>query len=159
TEKKIPALADKGLSLYQGLLQAIWSDERIASACVSMRNTDQIRENVEAARKFAENGPLKTSEIHQIRDAVIAMGNSTLCPDCDGRCSVAGGTNARLGDLTRYLTYHEHHGDRSSARQQYAQLTDSERNWKDADLAAARDACPGKLDFARLLPEVDRHLA
>ncbi len=159
TEKKIPALADKGLSLYQGLLQAIWSDERIASACVSMRNTDQIRENAEAARKFAENGPLKTSEIHQIRDAVIAMGNSTLCPDCDGRCSVAGGTRARLGDLTRYLTYHEHHGDRSAARQQYADLTASERDWKGADLAAAREACPGKLDFARLLPEVDRHLA
>lgn len=159
TAKRIPALKERGLSLYQGLLQAIWSDERIASACVSMRNTDQIRENAEAARKFAKDGPLKTSEILQIRDAVIAMGNSTLCPDCDGRCSAAAGTTARLGDLARYLTYHQHHGDRSSARQYYAELTASERDWTGADLAAARDACPHKLDFARLMPEVDRHLA
>ena len=35
----------KNLSAYQGLLYAIWSDERISSVCISMRNTDQIREN------------------------------------------------------------------------------------------------------------------
>jgi predicted aldo/keto reductase-like oxidoreductase len=159
TKKKIPMLEDRGLSLYQGLLQAIWSDERIATACVSMRNTDQIRENAEAARKFAQDGPLKKAEVHQLRDALIAMNNSTLCPDCDGRCAAAGGTKARLGDLTRYLTYHEHHGDRRAARQYYGELSAAERDWKDADLAAAREACPSKLDFARLLPEVDRHLA
>ena len=45
-----PDLKEKGLSAYQGLLHAIWTDERIASCCVSMRNTDQIRENTHAAR-------------------------------------------------------------------------------------------------------------
>ncbi len=28
-----------------------------------------------------------------------------------------------------------------------------------ADLEAARHACPNRLDFARLLPEVERHLS
>ena len=70
----------------------------------------------------------------------------------------AAGTDARLGDLTRFLTYHEHHGARRRARDAYAQLTEEERNWHGADLDAARAACPTKLDFAQLLPEVDRLL-
>ena len=148
-------LEEKKITVFQGLLYAIWSDERISSICVSMRNIEQIRENTDAARRFE---PLKEAEIHQLRDASIAFG-STLCADCDGRCSTAAGTTAALGDLTRFLTYHQHLGDRTEARQQYAALSPEARDWSGADLEAARAACPNKLDFARLMPEVDRHLA
>lgn len=158
TARRIPDLKERGLSLYQGLLTAIWSDERIATACVSMRNTDQIRQNVAAARKFGETGPLREAALRQLRDTAQAHG-PTLCADCDGRCSVAAGTRARLGDLTRYLTYHDHHGYRSEARRLFAELSDSDRDWHGADLDAARRACPNKLDFARLLPRVDERLA
>jgi hypothetical protein len=119
-----------------------------------MMNTDQVRENVEAARRFE---PLEIGQIREIRDAVLAAG-PTLCADCDGRCGRAAGTLARLGDLTRFLTYHEHHGSRRQAREGYDALRPEERDWHGADLAAARDACPSRLDFARLLPEVDRLL-
>ena len=100
----------------------------------------------------------RQAEIHQLRDAVLAHG-PTLCADCDGRCSVAAGTTAELGNLTRFLTYHQHHGDRTEARRQYAALSPEARDWSGADLEAARAACPDKLDFAKLLPEVERHLA
>jgi uncharacterized protein len=153
--KKAPILKEKGLTPFQGLLYAIWSDERISSVCVSMRNTDQIRENVEASRKFE---PFKVAELEQIRSAFLAA-NPTLCADCDGRCSVAAGTGAELGNLTRFLTYHQQLGDRSKARAEYAKLSVEARNWAGADLEAARAACPSGLDFARLLPEADRHLA
>ena len=83
----------------------------------------------------------------------------TLCADCDGRCSVAAGTTAELGNLTRFLTYHQQHGDRAEARRQYAELSPEARDWSGADLEAAQAACPGKLNFAKLLPEVERHLA
>jgi aryl-alcohol dehydrogenase-like predicted oxidoreductase len=152
--KRIPTLKERGLSPYQGLLHAIWTDERITSACVSMRNTDQIRENAEAARTFE---PLKEADIRQLRDAAIEHG-PTLCADCDGRCAAAAGTTARLGDLTRYLTYHEFHGDRAEARRCYTELSEAERDWSGADLAAARAACPNRLDFANLLPKADRLL-
>jgi predicted aldo/keto reductase-like oxidoreductase len=155
TAERMPMLKERGLSVFQGLLHAIWSDERIATSCVSMRNLDQVRENADAARRFE---PLKKAEIEQLRDACIAHG-PTLCADCDGRCSRAAGTNAALGDLTRLLTYHEHHGLRAEARRQYAELTDDRRDWSGADLVAAREACPNKLNFAQLLPRVDRHLA
>jgi hypothetical protein len=82
-----------------------------------------------------------------------------MCAECEGLCSIAAGTKAELGDLARFLTYHEHHGDRSFARGRYARLSPEARDWKGADLDTARLACPNRLDFARLLPEVDRQLA
>jgi predicted aldo/keto reductase-like oxidoreductase len=149
-----PALKQRGLNPYQAILQAIWSDERISSACVGMFNTDQINQNTDAARSFK---PMNGTEIHELHTALLDAG-PMMCAECDGRCGRAAGTEARLSDLTRFLTYHEHHGARRWARQAYAQLTEEERNWRSADLDAARAACPTKLDFAQLLPEVDRLL-
>ena len=140
---------------YQGLLHAIWTDERISGSCVSMKTTDQIREDADAARRYE---PLKTAEIHQLRDAFLASRADAL-RRLRGRCSLAAGTKAELGNLTRFLTYHQDHGIRAEARRQYAALGPEARDWSGTDLEAARAACPDGLDFARLLPEVDRHLA
>jgi predicted aldo/keto reductase-like oxidoreductase len=149
-----PALKQRKLNPYQGILQAIWSDERISSACVAMLNTDQVKQNTDAAQCFE---PMSQTEIRELRAALLDAG-PIMCAECDGRCGRAGGTKARLCDLTRFLTYHEHHGARRWARDAYAQLTEEERNWHGADLDAAHAACPTKLDFAQLLPEVDRLL-
>ena len=81
-----------------------------------------------------------------------------MCASCDGRCSQAAGTTAELGNLTRFLTYHEHHGYRAEARRLYGELTEAARDWQSADLEAARAACPNHLDFASLLPRTDELL-
>ena len=153
--RRVPTLAEKNLTPFQGLLHAIWTDERISAFCVSMRNTDQLRENADAARRYraAQDGGDPPAPRRRARPG------PTLCADCDGRCSVAAGTQAELGNLTRFLTYHQHHGDRADARRQYAELSPEARDWSGADLEAARAACPNRLDFAKLLPEVERHLA
>ncbi|WP_165227782.1 aldo/keto reductase [Aquisphaera insulae] len=153
--KGMPELKEKGLSPYQALLHAIWSDERFAAACVSMRNTDQVRENLAAARNFK---PMAKADINRLRDACIAAG-PTFCAGCDGSCRRAAGTEAELGQLTRALTYHEHHGYRDEARALYESLSPSARNWQGANLEAAREACHNKLDFAKLLPRVDELLS
>jgi predicted aldo/keto reductase-like oxidoreductase len=154
-QKRVPTLKERNLSPFQGLLHAIWTDERISCVCVSMKNTDQIRENTDAARRFE---PLKEAAIEQLREGVLAH-HPLMCADCEGRCSVAAGTRAELGNLTRFLTYHKHHGQRAEARRLYAALPPEARDWSDADLAAAQAACPSRLDFARLLPEVERRLS
>jgi aryl-alcohol dehydrogenase-like predicted oxidoreductase len=153
--RRVPMLAERKLTPFQGLLHAIWTDERISSSCVSMNNTDHIRLNADAARRFE---PVKAADLRQLRDAALAHGPS-LCADCDGRCSAAAGTRAELGNLTRFLTYHEHYGLRSEARRCYQELEPEARDWSGADLDAARAACPNHLDFTKLLPEVDRRLA
>jgi aryl-alcohol dehydrogenase-like predicted oxidoreductase len=152
---QMPELAARGLTPYQSLLHAIWSDERFASVCVSMRNTDQIRENAAAALAFR---PMTRAAIDRLRGACIAAG-PTMCASCDGRCARAAGTTAELGNLTRFLTYHDHHGYRAEARRLYAELSDTARDWSGADLEAARQSCPNKLNFAELLPRVDKVLA
>jgi predicted aldo/keto reductase-like oxidoreductase len=154
--RRVPTLKERNLTPFQGLLHAIWSDERLSAVCVSMNNTDHIRDNTDAAQRY--NEPLKEAEIRQVRDAVLAH-NPMLCADCDGRCMTAAGTQAELGNLTRFLTYYEHHGLRAEARRQYADLPPEAKDWSGADLDAARAACPNRLDFARLLREVDRRLA
>ena len=153
--KHVPTLAERGLSPYQGLLHAIWTDERISSSCVSMRNTDQLRENTKAAEVFE---PLKTAEMKQLHNALLAAG-PTFCANCDGSCSRAAGTEAELGDLTRLLTYHDHYGFRGEARKLYSELPAKARDWAGADLVAAREACPNRLDFTKLLAKVERDLA
>jgi predicted aldo/keto reductase-like oxidoreductase len=150
----LPELTMKGLTPYQALLHAIWSDPRFSSVCVSMRNTDQIGENAAAARVFK---PMTRAAIDRLRDAVVAAG-PTLCASCDGRCSREAGTKAELCNLTRFLTYHDHHGHRAEARRLYAELDGAARDWHGADLEAARRACPNRLDFARLLPRADEVL-
>jgi aryl-alcohol dehydrogenase-like predicted oxidoreductase len=151
----LPEHAARGLTPYQSLLHAIWTDQRFSSVCVSMRNTDQIRENTVAARAFQ---PMTRAQIERLHGACVAAG-PTMCAGCDGRCSRAAGTTAELGNLTRYLTYHDHHGNRAEARRLYAQLGDPERDWRGADLEAAREACPNRLDFAKLLPRADEVLS
>ena len=58
--RKVPMLAERKLTPFQGLLHAIWTDERISASCVSMNNTDHIRINADAARRFE---PLKTADL------------------------------------------------------------------------------------------------
>lgn len=153
--KHVPTLQEKGLSAYGGLLHAIWTDERFTCSCVSMHNTDQLHEDIHAARTFA---PLTTAELEGLRNAALAAGPS-FCANCDGSCSRAGKTEAKLGELSRLITYHDHYGARTDARRFYAEMDEKDRNWKGADLDAARQACHAKLDFAKLLPRVDGHLA
>jgi hypothetical protein len=62
---------------------------------------------------------------------------------------------AELGNLARFLTYHDHHGHRAEARRLYARLDDAARDWRGDDLEAARAAGPNRLDFASLLPRAD----
>jgi len=76
-----PMLQKRGLSPYQGMLQALWTDERISAACVAMFNTEQVSQNTEAARRFQ---PMKPAEIQELHAALLQAG-PMLCASCDGR--------------------------------------------------------------------------
>lgn len=151
----VPALLDRGLTPGQALLHAVWTDERISMSCVSLRNVEHITENSEAAKKFK---PLDVAELSRLGEAVLAS-RPTMCHNCDGRCSVAAGTQAPLNDLTRLVTYYDHHGNRAEARRLFAELPGDARDWSGADLAAASEACLSKLDFAALLDRAKAVLA
>ena len=120
-----------------------------------MRNTDQIRENAAAARIVPADDAGR-------RSTACATPASPPARRCAPRATAGAAgppaPTAELGNLTRFLTYHDHHGYRAEARRLYAELDDAARDWQGADLEAARQACPNHLDFARLLPRADELL-
>jgi len=145
---QVPELTERGLTPYQALRHPISSDERFSTVCVLMRNTVPVRENAVVARALK---PMTKAEISRLHTAFI-VASPALCAGCDRRCSRAAGMMAGLGNLTRFLTYHDHHGYRAQARRLYAELGGAARDWHDADLEAARQACRNHLDFAGLPP-------
>ena len=153
--QKVPMLKELKLTPHQGLLHAAWSDDRLACVCTAMMNTDQLRQNIEAAQKFK---PMTTAQILELGDAVLATG-PTMCSSATAVADERAAPEPASGDLARLLTYHEHHGARVMAHEGYAELSEEERDWHDADLEAAREACHSHLDFAKLLPQVDKFLA
>ena len=116
--------------------------------------TDQV--HGERRQRLASFEPLKFAEIEELRDAVLASG-PTMCPGCDGRCSEAAGTKAKLGDLARFYTYHEDHGmqKRRPGRVRRPGRRTSATG-KALTSPPPSEACHHKIDFANLLPEVDR---
>ena len=64
TQEKVPTLKEKNLTPAQGLLHAIWTDERFSASCVTMKNIDQTTENSDAARRFE---PLNLTQLTELR--------------------------------------------------------------------------------------------
>ena len=81
-----------------------------------------------------------------------------MCADCDGRCSVAAGTRPNSATSPASSPITSTMATAPTPASNTRELTPEARDWAGADLEAARQACPNRLDFARLLPEAERHL-
>lgn len=151
----LPDFEKLGLTPHEAVLHAVWSDERIASICSDMPNLEILKANAKAARNFK---PLDKKTMGAVID-LYRQYASAYCNGCDGSCHRAAGTKARLHDMVRYLAYYEMDGRREDACRAYAALSPEERNWHDANLAAASQACINKLDFTALLNRAESKLA
>lgn len=152
----LPEFEEMGLTPWQAVLHAVWSDERIASVCSHLSNLVVVEANSAAARKYKK--PMTKEKV----GAVIGLYEryaGGYCSGCDGRCRRAGKTGAALNDMTRALSYYERDGRRDKGRRLYASLTPEQRDWHGADLEAASQACLCKLDFASLLQRAEEKLA
>jgi predicted aldo/keto reductase-like oxidoreductase len=151
--KQTPEFETAGLTTAQALLHAVWSDERIASICSSIDNMDYLFENTLAARSYKV--PLAAAQIESLRRVAMAS-EPTFCPNCDGRCQKAAGTQVALNDIARYVSYYEQDGN-TEARDWYRALSEQERYDPSADLAAAQDACQCKMEFAKIMQKAERY--
>jgi predicted aldo/keto reductase-like oxidoreductase len=151
----LPDFRDLGLSPHQAVLHAVWTDERITTITSEMLNLVMLRENSTAARNFK---PLDSAKMEAVVGLYQRYGRR-FCNACDGSCRRAGRTKAALNDIVRALSYYERDGRLDEARRAYASLSEEERDWHGADLAAASAACHSNLDFATLLPRAEQKLA
>lgn len=154
-KEDFPEFKDKGLTPHTAVLSAIWSDGRFASICSHMDNLKKLKENAAAARNFK---PLTGDELGAVH-RMLRDHRGSFCHGCDGSCQRAAGTQTAFADIARYLSYYEEDGRRDEARALFAALSPEQRDWSDADLAAASRACVGGLDMRDILTRAARKLA
>ena len=144
--------ADK-TALAQAVIQAVLSDERIASICSAMGNLPQVDQNTEAVRSFKK--PMTSAEVEHLRGALLA-GGLAYCPGCDACGTIAG---SHLQTIARYLSYYEQDGRRSYARQLYRALPPEARESAAIRQEAARHACACGVDYAAIIRRAAERLA
>lgn len=142
-------------TLHQARLKAAWADERI-SACVSgINNMKILRENVTAAKSTMQLTMSEVMQLHQY----AARTADTRCQGCNQICESRIDGDTRVGDVLRYLMYHECYGNEQEARELFRKLDSGERRIRGVDFAAATAACPQGINIAERLALAERVLA
>jgi predicted aldo/keto reductase-like oxidoreductase len=153
--KRLPEFDKLGLTMHQALLQACWSDPRIAAVCNRMQNADNIQTSVAAVRGY--KGPLKMAQLELLRDTLMAS-RRAMCPGCPSCNQHGAELDFAFGDISRFVMYYEQDGD-LRAREMYHQLSAAHRDASAVDLAALRDACQFKVDYPEIVRRAERYFA
>jgi predicted aldo/keto reductase-like oxidoreductase len=132
---------------YQAVLKAVWADERITAAISDMDNLDKVRENIAAALDRTKLTRAETEELTRYAAAT----RDISCDGCDHLCTAALDTPFPVGDVLRFLMYHDVYGKPELARGLYRALPQEVRAATQRDFAAARAACPHGLDIDRFV--------
>jgi predicted aldo/keto reductase-like oxidoreductase len=151
----ITSLMEKGFTLEQAKLKAIWKDERIASSCVAMYNLTVLKDNVAAA---TDNRQLSEREINMLKRLAESTCNF-YCKGC-GRCVSVMGSEGRIPDVLRYMMYYNSYGERDRARKEYRELPETVRkNLASIDYSPAERVCPHNIKIGQAMKEAVRILA
>jgi len=153
--KRLPEFDQLGLTTHQALLQAVWSDPRMAATCNRMENVDHLLSGTTAARSY--KAPLKTAQLDRLQETILAS-RRTMCPGCPA-CNQSGAEQAfAFSDISRYVTYYEQDGN-LQARALYHQLPAALRDPSQVNLAALRDGCRFKTDYPEIIRRAERYFA
>ena len=146
---------EKGYTLEQAKLKALWNDERIASCCVAMYNLTVLKDNVAAA---TDSRQLSGREIEILR----RYAENTCDHYCQGcmKCASVMGADSRIPDVLRYMMYYNSYGDRDRAREEFRMLPGYVRNsLASRDFSPAERVCPNRIEIGRAMREAARILA
>jgi uncharacterized protein len=128
---------------YQAAMKAAWADERLAGAVSDMDNLDKVRENIAAALDKNKLTQAEVEALYKYADATRGM----TCDGCDHLCGAALNAPLQIGPTLRYLMYHDVYGKSELAKDLYRKLPADARDFAAVDFAAARAACPHKVDI------------
>ncbi len=151
--RMIPEFESLNLTAHQGVLHKCWSDPRIAAVCSAMDSADIVRENTDAAARFA--GPLPQVAQTALRDA-MQRSRVALCPGCPA-CAADEMTYA-FEDVSRYVAYYEQDAD-TDARALYRALPPESRRYDPAALARLRDRCAYQVDYPEIARRAERYFS
>jgi uncharacterized protein len=146
---------EKGYTLEQAKLKAIWSDERITSICSNINNVTILKDNVAAA---TDNVKLTSSDF-RIFKLLAESESCNYCQGC-GKCLMVMGEESRIPDVMRYMMYYNSYHERDRARNLYRELPGSVRNaLATRDYSSAEFVCPHGLQVGKIMRKATSLLA
>lgn len=146
----------KGFSMEQAALKAVWEDPRIASICSAMYTLDVLQSNYLAAIDKTE---LSAADRAALREYARAS-CSQYCAGCGDICQSAVAGQPPIADVMRYLMYHRQYGLAQDARRMFAKLPAPVRAaLRCGDFSAAERRCPQQIAIGELMREACKVLA
>jgi predicted aldo/keto reductase-like oxidoreductase len=156
TEEHIQDFRNKGYTMGQAYLKVVWEDERIATICSQMPNLSLLKENAAAAMDQTKLSQADKEQIARYAQAT----QYGYCAGCTALCEGALGRTAPVGEVMRFLMYHENYGEPAMARDQFRALPRGVRQrLPRLDYTAAEAVCPNGLPIARLMKRASRIFA
>jgi len=148
----VNSFMEKGYTLEQAKLKAVWKDERIATCCVAMKNLTVLKDNVAAA---TDNKTLSSGDIKMLNRLAGSTCNF-YCQGC-GRCESVMDSESRIPDVLRYMMYFNSYEERDRARQQFRELPVTVKNsLASRDYSPAELICPNKIKISEAMREAVR---
>lgn len=138
---------EKGYTLEQAKLKAVWEDERIATICSHITNLTILKENVTAATDNVQLSSLDFRMLNMLAEAERCH----YCQGC-GKCIATMGVNNRIPDIMRYMMYYNNYGERDRARSLFRELPATLRNTlASKDYSPAESVCPNKIQIGKIM--------
>ena len=139
---------DKGFTVHQAKLLAVWSDPRITSICSQMENMAILKENVSAA---VSNRTLTRRELDRLKD-YDRITQSAYCAGCAKICESHLAQAVPVCKVMRYLMYAHSYGTPDRARRKFRRITnDIRKTMAELDYTAAEASCPRNMPIGRLM--------
>lgn len=145
-----------GFTDAQAKLKAVWEEPNIASICSQMPNMTILMSNIAAALNQTK---LTADDLH-LMDRYAAETASCYCAGCTSICENAIAGKAPVGDILRFLMYHNSYGDVQRAKDSFAEIPPEIRDrLVDLDYSSAEKLCPQKLRIGELIRQATTVLA
>jgi predicted aldo/keto reductase-like oxidoreductase len=146
----------RGFTDRQAKLKAVWEDPRIAAICSQMPNMTILMANVAAA---ADRTSL-SMEDRRLLQRHARETASGYCSGCTDICESAFAENVPIGDIMRYVMYHNDYREPELARSLYRALPKAVRvRIRTGDFTQAESRCPRGLRIGAILHDADRLLS
>lgn len=162
TQRSIPAekedvvkFQSENFTLPQAKLKSVWTDGRIAAAVSEMTNTQQISDNIAAAKS---NIQLSMNEYMQLNQ-FAAQTAEHACMGCSHKCESAIDADVQIAHMLRYKMYADSYGNAEVGRRLYAQLAANEKAIDGVDFSKAEVVCPQGIRIEERLKEARGLLA
>ena len=146
---------EKGYTLEQAKLKAVWEDKRIAVCLSEMSSLTILKDNVAAA----VDGVKLSAGDREILERYASYNRPLYCTGCI-RCESVMGQESRIADVLRYMMYHDSYGKTDDARRLFRELPEQViSGMASRDYSQAEIVCPNRIEIGKAMKKAAAILA